>query len=286
MRIPPSFYYTMGRFLLFIAIEAACIVMAANNGVVQQYKIVGKLRNIQAAFWNTGSNIKAYSRLKSTNAELALQNKSLMEENMKLRQQIFGMRGDSLASSLISKGVLANTSFSYDWAKVIKNSINTTHNYLIINKGSNHGITEDMGVVTPYGVVGIVRAVSENHSYILSFLNQKQQISAKVGDNVTFGPLSWDGKNLNYATLNEIPQHVTVTPGDTLFTSGYSSFFPPDIPVGIAESSKIVNGMHRSVKVRLLQDFRMLDYVIVVKNNHFNEIGTLSEKGNNKIADE
>lgn len=286
MRIPPSFYYTMGRFLLFIAIEAACIVMAANNGVVQQYKIVGKLRNIQAAFWNTGSNIKAYSRLKSTNAELALQNKSLMEENMKLRQQIFGMRGDSLASSLISKGVLANTSFSYDWAKVIKNSINTTHNYLIINKGSNHGITEDMGVVTPYGVVGIVRAVSENHSYILSFLNQKQQISAKVGDNVTFGPLSWDGKNRNYATLNEIPQHVTVTPGDTLFTSGYSSFFPPDIPVGIAESSKIVNGMHRSVKVRLLQDFRMLDYVIVVKNNHFNEIGTLSEKGNNKIADE
>ncbi len=268
----------MGRFLLFIAIEAACIAMAANNGVVQQYKIVGKLREIQAVFWNAGSNIKAYSRLKSTNAELAAQNRHLMEENMKLRQKIFSMEGEELASSLVSDSILADTSFRYDWAKVIKNSINTTHNYIIINKGRNHGITEDMGVVTPCGAVGIIRAVEENHSYILSFLNRKQQISAKLGDNITFGPLAWDGNGLGHATLNEIPQHIEVIPGDTVFTSGYSSFFPPDIPVGIAESSKIVNGMHRSVKVRLLQDFRMLDYVIVVKNNHFNEIDALSEQ--------
>ena len=67
MRIPPSFYYSMGRFLLFIAIEAICIVMASNNGIVQQYKIVGKIRDIQALFWEAGNNVKAYSKLKSVN---------------------------------------------------------------------------------------------------------------------------------------------------------------------------------------------------------------------------
>ena len=278
MRIPPSFYYSMGRFLLFIALEAICIVMASNNGIVQQYKIVGKVRDIQSIFWEAGNNIKAYSKLKSVNTELAAQNMKLMEENMKLRQHIFKMNGDSLTGMLLSQGVLSDTSFSYDWAKVIKNSLNTTHNYIVINKGRNHGITEDMGVVTPNGVVGIIRAVGKNHSYILSFLNQKQQISAKLGDNITFGPLSWDGNSIGYATLNEIPQHVPVSPGDTIYTSGYSSFFPPDIPIGIAESSKIVNGMHRAVKVKLLQDFRLLDYVIIVKNNHFKEIDSLSGK--------
>lgn len=276
MRIPPSYFYTIGRFLLFIAIEAICIAMASNNGIVQQYKIVGKVRDFQTMFWNAGNSIKAYSRLKSVNTELAAQNQSLMEENMKLRQHISEIKGETLADTLSASGFLSDTSFRYDWAKVVKNNTNTTHNYIIINKGKNQGISEDMGVITPTGVVGIVRAVGNNHAYILSFLNRKQQISAKLGDNNTFGPLSWDGNSVDYATLNEIPQHVAVAPGDTVYTSGYSSFFPADIPIGIAESSKIVNGMHRSVKVKLLQDFRLLDYVIVVKNNHFSEIEELS----------
>ena len=276
MRIPPSYFYTIGRFLLFIAIEAICIAMASNNGIVQQYKIVGKVRDFQTMFWNAGNSIKAYSRLKSVNTELAAQNQSLMEENMKLRQHISEIKGETLADTLSASGFLSDTSFRYDCAKVVKNNTNTTHNYIIINKGKNQGISEDMGVITPTGVVGIVRAVGNNHAYILSFLNRKQQISAKLGDNNTFGPLSWDGNSVDYATLNEIPQHVAVAPGDTVYTSGYSSFFPADIPIGVAESSKIVNGMHRSVKVKLLQDFRLLDYVIVVKNNHFSEIEELS----------
>ena len=276
MRIPPSYFYTIGRFLLFIAIEAICIAMASNNGIVQQYKIVGKVRDFQTMFWNAGNSIKAYSRLKSANTELATQNQSLMEENMKLRQYISEIKGETLADTLSASGFLSDTSFRYDWTKVVKNNTNTTHNYIIINKGKNQGISEDMGVITPTGVVGIVRAVGNNHAYILSFLNRKQQISAKLGDNNTFGPLSWDGNSVEYATLNEIPQHVAVAPGDTVYTSGYSSFFPADIPIGVAESSKIVNGMHRSVKVKLLQDFRLLDYVIVVKNNHFSEIEELS----------
>ena len=278
MRIPPSFYYTIGRFLLFIAIEAICIAMASNNGIVQQFTVAGKVRDFQAMFWNAGNNIKAYSRLKLVNSDLAAQNQSLMEENMKLRQHISEIKGEALADTMSANGFLSDTSFHYDWAKVIKNSSNTPHNYIIINKGKNQGITEDMGVITPKGVVGIIRAVGNNHAYILSFLNRKQQISAKLGDNNTFGPLSWDGNSVEYATLNEIPQHVTVAAGDTIYTSGYSSFFPPNIPIGTAESSRIVNGMHRSVKVKLLQDFRLLDYVIVVKNNHFKEIEELSQQ--------
>ena len=276
MRIPPSFYYTIGRFLLFIAIEAICIAMASSNGIVQQYTIVGKVRDIQAVIWNAGNRIKAYSGLKMVNSDLAAQNQMLVEENIKLRQQISEIKGEALADSLLASGFLSDNSFQYDWAKVIKNSSNTPHNFIIINKGKKDGITEDMGVITPNGVVGIIRAVGNNHAYIHSLLNTKQHVSAKIGNNNAFGPLSWDGNSVDYATLNEIPQHVTVTPGDTVYTSGYSSFFPPDIPVGTAESSKIVNGMHRAVKVKLLQDFRLLDYVIVVKNNNFQEIEKLS----------
>lgn len=87
-------------------------------------------------------------------------------------------------------------------------------------------------VVAPSGVVGITRGVSENYSYVLSFLNTSQQVSAKIGSSNTFGPLSWDGERENMAVLNEIPQHLDVKQQDTVYTSGYSSFYPPDIPLG------------------------------------------------------
>lgn len=275
MRIPPSFYYTVGRFLLFIAVEAICIVMVSNNGIVQQYKVMGAIREVQALFWNIGSSIESYSRLKSVNEELTSQNVYLMEENTRLRNALDASGRNNPADTLNRYNIGADSSFTYNWAKVTKSSTNTTHNYIIINKGRNHGITEDMGVITPKGVVGIVRAAGPNYSFVLSFLNPKQQISAKLAGNAAFGPMSWEGNNIEYATLSEIPQHIAVAPGDTVYTSGYSLFFPPNIPIGIAESSKIVNGMHKSIKVKLLQDFRLLDYVITVKNNNIKEIEEL-----------
>ncbi len=276
MRIPPSFYNILGRFLLFIVIEAVCVTMIINDGIIQQYTIVEKLRSIQIVFWQMGSNIKAYSQLKSVNADLANQNSALMAENIKLKEQISTIKGRAISDSANLYLNADTSAFTFQWAKVIKNTLNTQHNYLIIDKGTADGISEDMGVITANGVVGIVRAAGKRHSFVLSFLNNKQYISAKLGKENTFGPLSWNGDNTQYATLNEIPQHIIVTQGDTVYTSGYSSFFPADIPLGITESSEIVNGIHRSVKVKLLQDFRLLNYVIVVKNNNKDEIEELS----------
>lgn len=276
MRIPPSLYQQIGRVLLFIAIEAICIAMVLNNGIVQQYTISGEIRGIQRHFWEIGTNIKNYSKLKEINRDVSLQNIALMEENSRLREYLTNSSTEIIADSLSKLYAVEHPQFEYNWGKVIKNTINTQHNFIIINKGSRHGVMEDMGVITPNGVVGIVRAVGRNNAYVLSFLNNKQQISAKIGKSNTFGQLVWDGNDIKYANLNDIPQHVDVNPGDTIYTSGYSSFFPPDIPIGIAQSSRIVNGMHRSVRVKLLQDFSMLDNVIIVKNNYHREIDSLS----------
>ncbi len=275
MRIPPSFYNAIGRFLLFMALEAICILLVVRNGIVQQYTVTDKLRSVQTFFWNTETNIQNYTKLREINADIVEQNSALMAENARLRSCINEIKGNLLTDSL-ERELQRDPAFTYDYAKVIKNRFNGSNNFIIINKGSNHGIKEDMGVITPTGVVGIVRAVGKKSAYILSSLNNKQHISAKLGKSNTIGTLSWNGNGLLDATLNDIPQHIPVEPGDTVYTSGYSSFFPADIPLGIAVSSKVVNGMHRSVKVKLLQDFSILDNVIIVKNNNFNEIESLS----------
>lgn len=264
MRIPPSLLLAVGRFLLFILLEAACIYMVSNNGIAQRYKLIGKLREVQGFFWEKTTALNEYSSLRKTNGQLSKENARLMQQ-LYLQKETTGL-------------IEADTTtfpFTFINAKVVRNTLGTTHNYLIINKGHKDGVEEDMGVITPCGVVGITRGVSENYSYVLSFLNTGQQVSAKIGHSNTFGPLNWNPGKENLATLEEIPQHLKINQQDTVYTSGYSSFYPPDIPLGTVIGSKVVNGVHLSVDVLLLQDFRSLNYVMVVKNNNRNEIEKL-----------
>ncbi len=267
MRIPPSLLLAVGRFLLFILLEAACIYMVANNGIVQRYKLIGTLREVQGFFWEKYAAIDEYSSLRKANEQLATRNAALMQQ-LYMQKEITGqLQTDTVKYP-----------FSFIKAKVIRNTLGTTHNYLIIDKGRKDGIEEDMGVITPTGAVGITRGVSENYSYVLSFLNTGQQVSAKIGSSNAFGPMAWNPGKTNMATLEEIPQHIQVMQEDTVYTSGYSSFYPPDIPIGKVTGSKTVNGVHLSVDVQLLQDFRSLDYVMVVKNNNRSEIEKLVQE--------
>ena len=62
----------------------------------------------------------------------------------------------------------------------------------------------------------------------------------------------------------------------------HSSFYPPDIPIGIVEDSRLVNGVHLNLDIRLLQDFRSINHVMVVKNNNKEELDKLIKKAKDK----
>ncbi len=250
----------MGRFLLFILLEAVCVYMIGHNSIVQQYRMLGTIRQIQGFFWEKQSALQEYSSLRKENSRLA-------QENTRLMQDLYAYKELAQESGLETTGY----PFSFITAKVIKNTVNTSHNYLIIDKGSKDGVEVDMGVITPNGVIGITRGVSENYSYVLSFLNANQQVSARIGHDGAFGPLTWDPGKASMAHLGEIPQHLQINLEDTVYTSGFSSFYPPDIPIGTVKGSKVVNGVHLSIDVQLLQEFRQLKYVMVVKNNNKEE---------------
>ena len=126
--------------------------------------------------------------------------------------------------------------------------------------------------------VVVMAAGSENFSFVRSFLNHGMSISARLGKSGASGPLSWDGIHSNKALLKEIPQHLNVNPGDTIYTSGYSTIFPADIPLGTVEDSRIVNGSTYEIKVLMFEDFAALKYVTVVQNMHKDEIKDLEGK--------
>ena len=80
-----------------------------------------------------------------------------------------------------------------------------------------------MAVTGPQGIVGVVVAVSDNYSKVMSLLNRNSKVSSMLKkDNVT-GSVEWDGNDPSYLTLKGIPRSAKVVKGDTVLTSNYSA---------------------------------------------------------------
>ena len=135
-----------------------------------------------------------------------------------------------------------------------------------------------MGVVDQNGIIGIVSNVSEHYSVVISILNPKLRLSAKVKGSDYFGSLVWNGKNARIALLEELPRHIEFQTGDTIVTSGFSAAFPEGIPVGIVEGySEQRNNNFYTLRVELSADFSRLNDVRVIINKEQDEQLTLEK---------
>lgn len=256
---------------VFIILEIASVLMLSRNNQIQRLWIARISHGFMARTWGASQSVSNYFSLKRQNDELAL-------ENDRLQKLVRGYELAAREADPASKPVLADNGFNYIPATIIKSSTNTQHNYLIIDKGSEDGVTRNSGIITDKGVIGIVDAVSSHYSYAISFLNTELFISARLGNSGAVGPLAWDGTGSDRAILKEIPLQFKFVPGDTVYTSGYSTIFPPDIPIGVAGESKIINGATNEIKVDLFQNHKALKYVTIVSNTRAAEIEAIEKQ--------
>ena len=256
---------------VFIILEIASVLMLSRNNQIQRLWIARISHGFMARTWGASQSVSNYFSLKRQNDELAL-------ENDRLQKLVRGYELAAREADPASKPVLADNGFNYIPATIIKSSTNTQHNYLIIDKGSEDGVMRNSGIITDKGVIGIVDAVSSHYSYAISFLNTELFISARLGNSGAVGPLAWDGTGSDRAILKEIPLQFKFAPGDTVYTSGYSTIFPPDIPIGVARESKIINGATNEIKVDLFQNHKALKYVTIVSNTRAAEIEAIEKQ--------
>ena len=246
--------------------------MLRNNAELQNAWFAKGGQNVMNTVWGWTNSVSDYFSLKEQNDSLAL-------ENHVLRTQITALE-NYISDSLLTAKIYSKDDgrgFSYIPATINKISNNSQHNYIIVSKGSKDGVNRGDGIITGQGAIGIVDAVSDNFCFVRSFKNHGMSISARLGRDGSSGQLRWNGKDSNGALLNEIPHHITVTRGDTVYTSGFSSIFPADIPLGIVKDSRIVNGSTYEIKVLMFEDFAALKYVTIVQNRDKNEIKALEE---------
>lgn len=260
-------------FLLFLVLEFISLWLLANHSYYQHSKFEGVTRNIVGYSSRKIDNMKQYLSLREVNQALA-------KENLDLRNQIAMLSSSIDKLSKATKDSLANPQFKFSSARIINNSVNKQYNYLTLNVGKKDGVKEEMGVVSSGGIVGIVAGVSEHYSTVISLLNVDLKISAKLKKSNHFGSLYWDGRNYREVVLGDIPQHVAIEVGDTVVTSGFSSIFPSYINLGTIKSFDSKGSNFHTIRVQLFNDFKRLNDVWVVKNDHEEERNLLEESLN------
>lgn len=266
---------TLINTAVFILLEIAALGMLRHGDSLQDLFISRAAHGFLGYFWGVSENIADYASLRTENRHLA-------EEILRLTETITRLEEEAAAAATRDSADYTTAwrgKYEFIPAEVIKNSVNKQHNYLIIGKGSDDGVRPQTGIITSRGVIGIVDAVSRHYSYAISFLNSDSSISARIGKDGAAGPMAWDGKGSGNALLREIPLQVKFEEGDTVYTSGFSTIFPPDIPIGRITGSRIVNGATFEIKVSLFQDFSSVRHVCLVRNRDLDEIMSLEKGG-------
>ncbi len=208
--------------------------------------------------------------------ELNKLNQNLLEENNELRKQLLYYKqqnpipNDSNAEHLVK--------YSVKPATVIKNSYSKARNIIILNKGTIDGVTKDMSVIGPKGIIGIINQTSTHYSSVISILHQDFKVNAKLMNSSAFGSLTWGGADPFKMNLEDVPTINPIAKGDTIVTGGMSSYFPKGIPIGVIHKfEKPVSGGYYSIEIELLNNLTDLEYVYIIEHKDRAEILNLQD---------
>ena len=242
-------------FLLFISF----VLLVLNNNY-QNSKVFNSSNFLIGNLYSTIDNVNDYFNLKEVNAELAEQNARLQAMQINAFTKVFGTTVEINDTAYSQKYVFTS-------AKAINNSTNKRENYITIDKGSPNGIEAGMGVISPRGVIGTVKNVSENFCSVMSVLHEKNAVSAKIKKSGMKGSLVWELGDYRRAQLKDIPNHVKLSKGDTIITSGYSMIYPEGIIIGTIKDFNLPEDNNfYTINIEFSVDYKKLSHVFVVKS--------------------
>ena len=261
MRLILLFFKRQKDFLVFLLLFIFSFTLVLDRNSFQKSKFLYVATGVMGDVYMLRSGIEGYFNLRQ-------QNELLTQENERLHKELLSVKAKKL-EELSQDPILlfSPESYSVYRGEVIKNSYNLSKNYLIIDKGTRDSIHEDMGVVSPQGIVGIIDKASERFSSVQSVLNTLSKISATHQKSGYYGTLSWDGKDPTVVQLSDIPSLATISVGDSIVTAGHSSIFPKGIPIGKVKSVN-ANTRDNSLlsQVKLFTNMQQLQHIYIIKN--------------------
>jgi len=260
--------------LLFLLLLVISLSLTIQSHSYHRSKVINSANFVTGGVYELINSVNEYLNLKTENEGLA-------NENARLKSLLYNRKD---TTKIIDKELLSSFgNYKVIQSKIINNSYNVHENFLTINSGSAKGVKSDMGVVNSKGIIGIVENTSKNYATVISILNIKSQINAKIKKTSHFGTLTWNGKNTGYVQLIDVPRLASVKKGDTIVTGAQSIIFPENVNIGTIHKIYTDDKTNYfTIDVKLFNDMTSLGHVYIIENKDRKEILELENQNLNE----
>lgn len=262
------------HLILFVVLQAVCGVLIFRLNPYQQATFTHSAATVTASTNQFTADAKGYLDLKNQNILLQEQ---VAEQFRNSPIAAFRFLDDTLTIRDTNRVAL----FDMIPVQVVYNTSNKAENIFVINKGSDHGVKRNMGVVSSEGVAGIVLATNARYSTVMSLLNLNLSLTPNINGIEYYMPIKWENKESNILRIKGINKLEKIAIGDEVKTGNSTVLFPKGIRIGkVAKITTKPTSQYFDLEIETSTDFRKLDYAYVVVNKDYNQIQTLIENAN------
>jgi len=228
------------------------------------------LAPVQSIVSNVGSNFRKVGLSTGELMTAYRDNQALRAENEEIRQNNLNVT-EIMAENVRLRTMLdykkVSNQFDFVTAAVVGRDIGTWNSTIIINRGSADGITKDMAVVTPQGLVGSVVNVYDKVSKVQLILDARSAVGTLVQRPESRVAAIVEGSSTSPLTprMVNIARDADIIKSDKLITSGFGGIYPKGLLIG--EVVDVVNeegGLLKYAYLKPAVDFARLEEVSVI----------------------
>ncbi|GBD06998.1 Cell shape-determining protein MreC [bacterium HR21] len=214
---------------------------------------IGMVQRLTGGLLHPGGLERENELLRQLNTELMLEVTQLRRafaENQQLRQ-LLGLREQRFPEAVP--------------AEVLGITIGQLQAFATLNRGAADGLRPGMPVLSPFGLLGSVRAVSQHFAVVELLENRHVRVAVRLQSSGAEGILAWEEEGK--FVVHYVPSSIPVQAGERVVTSAASDRFPPDLPIGVVRDVQREPTLpfHRIV-VAPLVPARAVRYVVVLRH--------------------
>jgi rod shape-determining protein MreC len=195
------------------------------------------------------------------------------DENQRLRQQVSALdiqlqQQRSLASRSEKLQALLGLKTSANVptlaAEVIGGNPNPGVRTITIDRGTADGVTADMGVIAPAGLVGRVIGPVVRHAARVQLIIDRNAAAGAIAERSRAGGMILGSDDDPPLRMDLVPNLADIKEGDRIVSSGVDGIYPKGFMIGTVETVERRGGLYLSIAVRPAVQFGSLEEVLVV----------------------
>lgn len=207
-------------------------------------------------FWGNYAGLRGVKaendalRRRVAELEVQLQHEHALAERSRQLQQLMDLKSQAKVPTLA--------------AEVIAGNPDPVMRTITIDRGSEDGVTPDMAVIAPGGVVGRVIGPVARKAARVQLIIDRNAAAGALTERTRAGGMVVGVEAKPPLRMELVSSLADVKPGDAVVASGVDGIFPKGYLIGRVEQAERGGGLYLTITVRPGVDFSSLEEVLVV----------------------